>query len=293
MALLGVYLAGVKVYREEELTAARETPLVAFLFDLSYKRRILEVCLDVVLIILAYYFAHLLLFGPLHNAQQVEQFLQTVSLLVIVKIATFLALGVYRGIWRYVSLHDVYLYGRAVAVASAISVLVLLALFQGDELAPALFVLDGLFLFLMVGASRFGFRLLRKLLPAPAQAGRRVLIYGAGDGGELLLRELLNNQDLHCQPIAFVDDDPLKQGKVIHGLPVFAGNGHLPALCADQQAAEVVLSSMKFSAERVQQIKNQCEKAGVTLKRMRLLMENLHDPDDTGPTNPGSLAGPQ
>ena len=65
LTLLGVYLAGVKVYAEEEVKAARDKPLFAFLIDLSYKRRIFEVLLDLVLIVLAYYGAYVLRFGPM------------------------------------------------------------------------------------------------------------------------------------------------------------------------------------------------------------------------------------
>src|SRR6201990_2101163 len=63
LTLMGVFLAGVKVYDEQEVQAAREKPLVSFLVDLSYKRRIFEVLLDVLLVILAYYFSCVLLFG--------------------------------------------------------------------------------------------------------------------------------------------------------------------------------------------------------------------------------------
>ena len=63
LALLGVLLGGVKVYDEEEIKAARRRPLVAFLVNLSYKRRVFEVLLDVALIALAYYAASLLTFG--------------------------------------------------------------------------------------------------------------------------------------------------------------------------------------------------------------------------------------
>ncbi len=65
------------------------------------------------------------------------------------------------------------------------------------------------------------FRLFRQMLPHPmSDEGRNVLIYGAGDGGELVLRELRNNPDWQYKPLGFLDDDPLKKDKVIHGLNV-------------------------------------------------------------------------
>jgi UDP-GlcNAc:undecaprenyl-phosphate GlcNAc-1-phosphate transferase len=102
-----------------------------------------------------------------------------------------------------------------------------------------------------------------------------VLIYGAGDAGELLLRELRNNPELRYTPVGFVDDDPLKKDKVIHGLRVFAGNGGLPGICAQKGVEEVLISSSRFSEERTREILRHCEEARVTVKRMRIHIEQL------------------
>ncbi len=93
LTLVGVYLAGVKVYDEAEVQAAREKPLVSFLVDLSYKRRIFEVLLDVLLVILAYYFSYVLLFGSDLGAEVWLLFLSTVPVLIFVKMAALLVGG--------------------------------------------------------------------------------------------------------------------------------------------------------------------------------------------------------
>jgi UDP-GlcNAc:undecaprenyl-phosphate GlcNAc-1-phosphate transferase len=277
LALLGVYLAGVKVYEEEEVMRAREKPLVAFFIDLSYKRRIFEVMLDVVLIILSYYSAYTLLFGAMTETGAWSLFLRTVPVLVCVKMFAFLAAGVYRGLWRYISIDGVVVFAKAVVLGAVGSVLALLVAFRFEGLSRAVFVLDTMMLFMMLAGSRFAFRLFRHALPvAEAHGARRVLIYGAGDGGELLLREVLNNRELQLTPVGFVDDDPLKKGKVIHGLRVYGGNGALRSICEQQRVAEVLISSTQISEERLATILQDCEAAHVTLKRMRIQIEQLN-----------------
>lgn len=278
LVLLGVHLAGVKVYDEEDVRAAREKPLFAFLVDVSYKRRIFEVLLDVVLIILAYYSAYALWFGPVSENGAWRLFAQTLPVLVIIKLATLLSVGVYRGLWRYTSVDDLVVIAKAVVISSVASVLVVLFTFRFEGFSRTVFVLDGITLLMMLTASRMTFRLFRKLLPtATGRGGRRVLIYGAGDGGELLLRELLNNPEWRYAPVGFVDDDPLKKGKVIHGLRVFGGNGSLCGVCAEQRVEEVLISSSRFSEARVSEIRRDCEQSRVTLKRMRIQIEQLSD----------------
>jgi UDP-GlcNAc:undecaprenyl-phosphate GlcNAc-1-phosphate transferase len=273
LTLIGVYLAGVKVYDEAEVQAAREKSLVSFLVDVSYKRRIFEVLLDVVLVILAYYASCILLFGSDLPPEVWQLFLRTIPVLIFVKMTALLVSGVYRGIWRYISLDNLIVYAKAVVAGSVASVLALLFAFRFQGFSRAVFVLDAMIFFMMLAGSRVAFRLFRQLLPAPSRGGRRVLIYGAGDAGELLLREMRNNLRLQYTPVGFVDDDPHKKGKVIHGLRVFGGNGQLRRVCAEQHVEEVLISSFKIEEERVRQILNDCEEARITLKRMRIEIE--------------------
>jgi UDP-GlcNAc:undecaprenyl-phosphate/decaprenyl-phosphate GlcNAc-1-phosphate transferase len=154
--------------------------------------------------------------------------------------------------------------------------LLILFAFRFEGYSRKVFVIDAVLMFLFLAGSRMAFRLFRQIVPAVSKnGGRRVLIYGAGDAGELLLRELRNNRDLHLAPIGFLDDDPAKSGKVIHGLRVFGGNGDLSAVCSQHGIDEVVISSMKMTEERIQDVLRTCSERQITVKRMRITMEEL------------------
>jgi UDP-GlcNAc:undecaprenyl-phosphate/decaprenyl-phosphate GlcNAc-1-phosphate transferase len=275
LTLVGVYLAGVKVYDEsEEEMALKEKPLYAFLVDVSYKRRIFEVLLDVVLITLVYWSAYAINFPPADPAWNL--FIRTLPVLVFIKMSVFLFVGVYRGLWRYTSMNDLIVFAKAIVLSSVASVLLLLFAFRFQGFSRTVFVTDAVLMFLFLAGSRLAFRLFRQLVPAVGKHnGRRVLIYGAGDGGELLLRELRNNRELQLSPVGFLDDDPAKSGKVIHGLRVFGGNGDLGSVCSQHEIDEVVISSMKMSEERIHEILRCCSEKQIVVKRMRITMEDL------------------
>jgi UDP-GlcNAc:undecaprenyl-phosphate GlcNAc-1-phosphate transferase len=208
---------------------------------------------------------------------QWQLFLRSLPVLISVKMFAFLAAGVYRGLWRYISIDNLIVYAKAVAFGTAGSVLALLIAFRFEGLSRAAFVLDAVFLFMMLAGSRVAFRFFRRVIPVRgAGGGRRVLIYGAGDGGELLLREVLNNSGLRLTPVGFLDDDPHKKGKRIHGLRVLGGNGSLRAICVAQGVEEVLVSSTKVAEERLEEIRRDCEATGVTLKRMRIHFEEIN-----------------
>ncbi|HEX6043735.1 MAG TPA: hypothetical protein VFZ22_04545, partial [Pyrinomonadaceae bacterium] len=191
--------------------------------------------------------------------------------------SVFLVMGVYRGLWRYTSMSDMVVFGKAVIVSSVASVLMVLFVFRFEGFSRTVFAIDVVLMFLFLAGSRLAFRLFRQVLPAVGTAnGRRVLIYGAGDGGELLLRELRNNRELNLSPVGFLDDDPAKSGKVIHGLRVFGGNGDLASVCAQHEIHEVVISSLKMTDERIQEVLDTCQECEVTVKRMRITIEHLN-----------------
>lgn len=103
------------------------------------------------------------------------------------------------------------------------------------------------------------------------------MIYGAGDGGELVLREIFNNPELNYKPVGFVDDDPLKKGKKIRGLHVLGGNGSIPEICRQYEISEILLSSHKIKPERLRELRRECEIANVQLKRAAFRVEPLND----------------
>jgi len=275
LTLIGVYLAGVKVYdQSDEEMALKDKPLYAFLVDVSYKRRIFEVLLDVVLIILSYWASYAINFPPSSPAWAL--FIRTLPVLVFIKMSVFLVMGVYRGLWRYTGMSDLIVFAKAVILSSVASLLLILFAFRFVGYSRKVFVIDAVLMFLFLAFSRLAFRVFRQLLPSvTTNEGRRVLIYGAGDAGELLLRELRNNRELQLAPVGFLDDDPAKSGKVIHGLRVFGANGDLGAVCSQHEVDEVVISSMKMSDERIQEVLRTCSGKNIRVKRMRITMEEL------------------
>jgi UDP-GlcNAc:undecaprenyl-phosphate GlcNAc-1-phosphate transferase len=278
LTFIGVYLGQVKVYDEQDAEKLSERALHGFLIDLSYKRRIFEIFLDIFLITFCYYAAYGLLFGTIERNGNWEIFIKSLPFLVILKLFAFLATGVYRGIWRYVSVNDFLRFAKGVALGSVLSVLAILLVYRFEGFSRAVFILDALLLLLGLAGSRLAFRFFRQVIPAPVnETGRRVLIFGAGDGGELALREIQNNPNLNYCPVGFVDDNPLKKGNVIRGLRVLGGNGSLPEICRRYRVDEILIAANKISAERLRELRRECEIASVEIKRATFRVEPLEE----------------
>lgn len=275
LTIIGVYLSKVKVYdeRQEEL-ASQNNAVFAFLVDVSYKRRVFEVFLDAILITLSYYAAYVFLFGSFETSGNWDLFIKSIPLLVVLKLFAFLAAGVYRGLWRYTSISDLFTFAKGVFAGSVLSILGVLLLYRFEGYSRAVFVLDAMILLFALVGSRLAFRLIRELLPVPhASEGRRALIYGAGDGGEMVLREFRNNAELQYIPVGFIDDDARKHGKVISSLKVFDANGSLPEICEELNVDEIVISFREFEPETMTSIREFCRDNNIALKRAHIRID--------------------
>lgn len=275
LSIIGVYLSKVKVYEEaQEELAARDNAVFAFIINVSYKRRIFEVLLDTFFIVFSYYTAYVLLFGPFEQSGNWDLFVRTLPLVIALKLFAFLAAGVYRGLWRYTSLGDFITFAKGVILGSVLSVVAILLLYRFENFSRAVFFIDCLILLFAIAASRMAFRLIRELLPSPHhREGRRVMIYGAGDGGEMLLRELRNNPNWEYQPVGFIDDDPLKRDKVINGLKVFCTNGSMRSVCQEKDVEEILISTASIPSETLARIRELCRESDMVLKRAYLKIE--------------------
>ncbi|MBK8465478.1 MAG: hypothetical protein IPL32_06570 [Chloracidobacterium sp.] len=275
LVIMGVYLSKVKVYEgEDEQQAVEGSAVFAFLVNVSHKRRIFEVFLDAFLITLAYYSAFTLFLGTFEGSTAWQLFLKTLPLLIVIKLGSFLAVGVYRGLWRYTSIGDMITIAKGVFLGSLLSIFAVLLVYRFDGFSRTVFFLDGVLLLLAVVGSRMAFRIIRQMLPLPVSSdGRKVLIYGAGDGGEMVLRELNNNPEWNLRCVGFIDDDPLKTNKVIHGLKVFDGNGQIAEVCREKDVAEILISARNLRAEQLKKIREVCRDNNIILKRAQMKIE--------------------
>jgi len=148
-----------------------------------------------------------------------------------------------------------------------------LAVFRFQGYSRALFVLDGLLLFVFLAGSRAAARLLAEgLRPRPVGL-RPVVIYGAGEAGVMVLREIRSNGALGRQAVAFIDDDPALARTDVHGLRVAGGADRLDDILGAAPVAELIVSSAKIAPERLAQVREACDAHGVVVVRSVLRFE--------------------
>jgi UDP-GlcNAc:undecaprenyl-phosphate GlcNAc-1-phosphate transferase len=270
VVLLGVFLGRVGVYPELEAdggAAGRRLPAAS-----SYGRQAGAFVLDLLLVALAYYTAYRLRFEQTFAAEE-PLFVASLPIVVAAKMVAFAILRTYQGLWRHTSLADLVRLAKAVALGEALAVLGILAVFRFFQYSRALFVLDGVLLFLFLGGSRVAARLMAEGLRPRGAAGRAVLIYGAGEAGLMVLREIRSNHALGREPVAFVDDDPGLARTDLHGLRVAGGVDRLDDLLRATPVAELIVSSARIPPERLAQVREICEAHGVVVVRSVLRFE--------------------
>ncbi|HXF53333.1 MAG TPA: hypothetical protein VNK52_04340 [Hyphomicrobiaceae bacterium] len=275
VALLLVYLGGVRVYSGDALASLRGRPYTPLLLDLTYRRRVFEVLLDFVLAGAAYYAAYRIRFEGPDFAVYFPVFLKSLPIVLAARVVSLLAVGAYRGVWRYFGLSDLGTFVKGVALGSACSILAVVYLFHFQDFSRGVFIIDAVLFGLLVLGSRLSFRFLADYVTRRKRTGRRVVIYGAGDGGALVVRELRNNDAIGLRPIGFLDDDPMKRGKRIMGLPVLGGRERLRELLSAGEVDEVIVSTGKIPVAELKAIAGLCDTFHVPVSRMRLALDRL------------------
>jgi len=267
-----IYLARVKVYSEKSILSGEVSGLVTpLLIDMTFRRRIFEVLLDLVLITVAYYTAYLLRFegaiGP-----NFDFFLHSLPIVIACQILFFYVFGIYRGVWENTSVRDLISYGKAITAGTVLPILILLFIYRFYSFSRAVFVIYWGLMLILVSLSRLSFRLLDEGVRGANREGRRVLVYGAGLGGQMVLREIETNRDLGLTVAGFMDDNPRIQRTSLRSYPVFGGFKDLERIIADQKIQEIIISFKMNSSEKRREIKRWCEEMGVDVevKEMRL-----------------------
>jgi len=240
--------------------------------NLLNRHRVWQAVVDGGLIALAWQLAFLLRFDNGVPPRYDHLFDRTIWIVVPLKLAVFIALGLYQHWWRYVSIRDMWKVARAVLAASLL-VLVLVYLVDpvpGLRLPRSIVVMDFLILMALVAGARL---LARTVMERPSPRalmarGREVLVVGAGDAGQLIIREMHRKPELEYTPIGLVDDDPRKKGIRLHGVRVLGATRDLPHLLRDSKPDEVIIALPSAAGETRQRIVEHCRDAGVPVKTL-------------------------
>jgi FlaA1/EpsC-like NDP-sugar epimerase len=210
------------------------------------RHRLWQVAVDAVLIAAAWVVSWYVRFDG-DWPRYYDRYLQwdVVVLVVGLMLPVFIAFGFYNRWWRYVSTSDMWTVLRGVVGAVAFTFVVFAVLeFHPAKVPRGIWVIDLLLLLAFV----MGIRLLaRTLIERPATGalvarGKEVLIVGAGDAAQLILREMLRNSSLGYTPIGLVDDDPRKKNLRLHGVRVLGTTQELPALLRDRRPEELLIA---------------------------------------------------
>ena len=273
ITLVGIYLARVPAYNAQDFVALQKSSFAPFLKDLTFRWHAGQVMLDLVLISACYYFAYRLRF----EGESLDNFLPyfTASLPVVmgVKLASLYVSGLYQRSWETFGLRDLTAVLRGVGLGSILSVLAAAYFYRFEGFSRLVFILDFMLLTAAVTATRASFRTMNLVAATRSKRARRVLVYGAGAFGQLLVREMRANPDWNLNPVAFLDDNPMKVRKWIVGVPVRGGFVDLERTLSELDVDEVILSSPAIDTDVEQQIRRICNHHAKSVRRFHMSIQ--------------------
>jgi FlaA1/EpsC-like NDP-sugar epimerase len=241
------------------------------------RHRLWQLAVDALLIGAAWWGAFFLCFDQ-DVPRYYQHFLswQVYGVVIAIGLGTFVLFGFYNRWWRYVSTRDMWGAFRGVTVAVAVTTLVLYAFppAHTSHLPKRIVALDYLLLLALVAGTRL---LARSLIERPSRGivarGREVLIVGAGDAGQLVVREMQRNRRLAYTPIGFVDDDLRKKHIRIHGVRVLGTTDEIGRLVREHRPDEVLIAMPSAPGEMRRKVVDATRGESIAVKTLPGLHE--------------------
>ena len=264
-----------KLYKALYYEPEKELPLW---YRLSAKKIIFEVIADFSFILVSLFLTRMFVEGLPALSADIHQFRNQLIITCLCCFGSFAVFGFYRAMWRYINLDAI---GRSVKGVTLGALLTYFALvfFQPSlGLQPRHLILFWVFLLLLVSASRFLFNFYatyQKRELTRLSGGERVLIYGAGDRGEVILSSLIKEDVLDYKPIGFVDDNPAKQNREILGYAVLGDISSLESIVVANRVQRIIVSSPFVNGNREGVLKEVCRKHNVKLCHFKIQFDPI------------------
>jgi UDP-GlcNAc:undecaprenyl-phosphate GlcNAc-1-phosphate transferase len=293
LALLGIRLAAVPVYADAAVRSPVRVRLQQFIETVLIRWHLPALAVDIFLIGSAYYLAFIFRYEAQFVGAPVALYVQTLPLVIPLLLLWFLATGVYRPVWRALSIFDLKRYLLTFSLIPPFLIGGYLLL--GYRFSVTMVLIFTLLLGILVIGSRLFFRLVDQLVNERVNAGGsgtgNVLIYGAGNASRIAAEELLRDPSRGLRIVGLVDDDATLHGRKLWGHTVLGGGADLAALVAAHRVKEIIVSSSKIDALRVAQgVQALPEPPAVS--RMTVAFQRV-GPARGGAEAPGDAPGPE
>jgi len=241
------------------------------------RHRLPQLTADLVIVVAAWFLAFRLRFDtelPVYYEQYVSW--QILGLVAAIKLGVFALFGFYNRWWRYVSTRDMWGAARGVLAASLVTFLVF-SFFDvhAADVPRTVWAIDALLTLALVAGSRM---LARTIIERPQSRsivarGKEVIVVGAGDAAQLMLREMLRTPALGYTPIGLIDDDPRKKNIRVHGIRVLGTSDELPHLLRDRRPDELLIAIPSASGDQRARIVEMARAQNVPVKTLPGLNE--------------------
>jgi FlaA1/EpsC-like NDP-sugar epimerase len=232
-------------------------------------RRLIAVAVNVGLILAANTLAFWLRFDGAPAPAFANLWIETLPWLVVIRGTMFVPFRLYEGLWRYTGISD--LRDIGLGVLSSSLAFWLLETLSRVQYPRSIILVDSLVLIFLMSAARLGRRAYHG--PLPGHGHKRVLVYGAGDAGAQIVRTMLDDPDQSYRPVGFVDDNPGKVGRRIHGVRVL-GTGHdIQRVVATCRPDEVLIAIPRADTAAIRSVIKTLEPCRVPIKTLPNLRE--------------------
>jgi UDP-GlcNAc:undecaprenyl-phosphate GlcNAc-1-phosphate transferase len=280
MVVFTVYLGNVRIYDTTDPGALRSRGVTPLVVDFMHKRRVAEVFLDLVLVSLAYYAAYRLRFEGVQFQDHFQEFMSSLPVIIAAQLIAMFIVGAYRGVWRLFTLIDSVIFGKGVLLGT-VSAVAIVFFVQGLPYSRTVFVIYAALLFLLVTGSRASFRLISEFASRRRIAGDRLVIYGAGVGGALAMREVTANSRVSYRMLGYIDDDASKRGARVHGYPVLGSFSKLEEIVNRGDVDTVLVSCRTLDPSRDAALKSLLTANRCRLIRLHVQLEEIDAPSGT------------
>ena len=232
------------------------------------RKRLAIIWGDILLVACSYYFAFIIRFEMDIPPNYYSIMFTTLPIAMSIRLLSFWYFSLYRGTWRFASIDDLLNIVKSVSVSSIFIVLCLYMINRFPDYPRSIFFIDWLVLIVLLGGSRFSIRLFNEIKNLQDRGGKRVIIVGAGEAGESILREILRNESLRYNPIGLIDDRPSKKGNKIHGIKVLGNTTEIPILSKKFGIQEIIIAIPTASGAEMRRIVEICKGCSISYKTL-------------------------